>query len=63
MQLDLDGVESSDLKNALDLYLRSLREELVHTDDRSYRRSIREKLERLENIAERLARGSATVSP
>lgn len=63
MRLDLDDLETSDLENALELCLRSLREELVHTDDRSYRRSVRERLERLEKIAERLARGSDAVAP
>lgn len=62
MALHLDDLERSDLKNALDLYLRSLRDELVHTDDRSYRRSVREKLGRLEKVAARLGGGAQEPS-
>jgi CBS-domain-containing membrane protein len=56
MRLDLDDSERMDLQTALELQLRSLREELAHTDDRDYRRSVRERLDRLEQVANRITR-------
>ena len=56
MRLDLDDSERMDLQTALELQLRSLREELAHTDDRDYRRSVRGRLDRLEQVANRITR-------
>jgi CBS domain-containing protein len=54
MQLDLADSERTELVTALERQLHSLRDELVHTDDRDYRRSVRERLDRLEQVANRI---------
>ena len=50
MHLELNDDEQRDLKNALEVHLRSLRNELAHTDNRAYRRTVRETLDRLETV-------------
>lgn len=62
MRLDLDDCERMDLETALELQLRSLRDELVHTDDRDYRRSVRERLGRLEQVAKRITRAQGRTA-
>jgi hypothetical protein len=54
MHLTLSPQEQRDLKEALDRLTLELREELVHTDDRAYRRELRDWLERLERLDARL---------
>lgn len=56
MQLDLDQDEALELKQALDIHLVGLRNELNHTDDRAYRADERVTLERLERVQQRLER-------
>lgn len=54
MTLELSSEELRELKRALDLYLGEMHDELVHTDDRNYRATLRETYERLERINRRL---------
>jgi hypothetical protein len=43
-------MEALELANALELRLHSMMEELVHTDDRSYKAYLRQRYERLEEV-------------
>jgi hypothetical protein len=54
MLLDLTERERGALEIALDAHLLSLRNELVHTDDRAYRQMIRDRLDTLERVAQRV---------
>lgn len=66
MQLQLSKDEVRDLKLALDVRVRELHEELVHTDDRDYRKSLRDELDRLERLDGKLSElveAGATVHP
>jgi hypothetical protein len=56
MILELSEREARDLKTALAIRLVGMREELVHTDDRSYRADLKAATERLEALAARLDR-------
>ena len=62
MRLDLDDSERMELQTALEVQLRSLRGELAHTDDRDYRRSVRERLDRLEQVASRVTPAQEAVA-
>jgi CBS domain-containing protein len=55
MNLTLNREERAALDAAVDTRLRSLQDELVHTDDREYRRTVRDTLDRLEVVAQRLS--------
>jgi CBS domain-containing protein len=61
MDLNLNREERDALEAAVDFRLRSLQDELVHTDDREYRRSVREALDRVEELAQRLERLGASA--
>jgi len=50
MELTLDDAETRELATALRLHLAELYTELVHTDDRAYRKSLRETIVRLERV-------------
>jgi hypothetical protein len=54
MDIELSHEELRDLFQALDHQLRALRQELVHTDDRSMRHELREDLDRVERLRARL---------
>jgi hypothetical protein len=54
MLLDLSDTERRGLAIALDAHLASLRNELVPTDDRAYRQMLRERLDMLERVAQRV---------
>jgi len=54
MNLEIADEEAQELRIALDIRLREMRNELVHTDDHAYRNDLRRSLERLEKIAERI---------
>ena len=54
MQLELNDDERRALNIALDAHLLSLRNELAHTDDRGFRHMLRERLDRLEHVSEKL---------
>jgi len=55
MEIVLNNDERRDLKAALEAHLNSLRNELAHTDDRTYRRTVRQTLDRLESVAKKLS--------
>jgi CBS domain-containing protein len=66
MNLNLNGDERDVLEATLDIRLRSLQDELVHTDDRDYRRAVRGTLDRVEGLARRLLQlgpAGETASP
>jgi hypothetical protein len=63
IQLELDEADRVELATALGIHLGSLRNELVHTDDRSYRQDVRGRIERLERILGRLAPAAGRSSP
>jgi CBS domain-containing protein len=63
MTLELSEIERCDLQTALDVHLVSLRNEFAHTDDRSYRRTVRDTIDHLEAIAGRLGRERASRRP
>lgn len=52
--LELTDSETRLLGEAVELRLREMRNELVHTDDRAYRAALKERLERLETIGRAL---------
>jgi hypothetical protein len=54
-RLDLSEDEATTLTWAVETALHDLRVELVHTDDRELKRGLRERLDRLEGIAGRVA--------
>jgi hypothetical protein len=54
MILELNDREARDLKTALAIRLVGMREELAHTDDRTYRADLRAAMERLEQVQARL---------
>ena len=55
MELILDEEDTRELASALRLHLAELYTELVHTDDRAFRASLRGTIERLERIVARVA--------
>ena len=55
MRLDLTDDEARELGSALEAQLHGLRFELSAADSREYKHELRERLERLERIAARLA--------
>jgi len=54
MNLELATDEARELKAALDIHLIEMRGELVNTDDRAYRADLKQTLERLERVADKL---------
>ena len=54
IDLELSEREAQDLKTALSIRLVGMRGELVHTDDREYRKDLKAELERLEVVLQRL---------
>jgi hypothetical protein len=54
MHLELSLEDARLVKSALDVRVLELRDELVHTDDRAYHASLREDLDRLESLDQRL---------
>ena len=56
MILELNEREARDLNTALAIRLVGMREELAHTDDRTYRADLRAAMERLEQVQARLER-------
>ncbi|MDC3956167.1 hypothetical protein [Polyangium jinanense] len=54
MNLEIADEEARELRIALDIRLREMRNELVHTDDHAYRADLRRSLERLEKIAQKV---------
>jgi hypothetical protein len=61
MRLELSESEQRDLARALDILVDETMNELVHTDDRSYRAWVRERVTTLQAIRGRL--GSAPEAP
>jgi hypothetical protein len=59
MTLELSNTESEALRVALGIRLQQLQDELVHTDDRTYRRGVREAIEQLESVLARFASDDA----
>jgi hypothetical protein len=62
MRLDLTDDEARELSSALEAQLHGLRFELSAADNRDYKHELRDRLERLERIAARLA-GEAQEVP
>jgi hypothetical protein len=54
MLLEVSEVEARELKQALDSALRTLLDELAHADQRAYQAMLRERYERLEQLARRV---------
>ncbi|MFN7132235.1 MAG: hypothetical protein ACK4N5_09135 [Myxococcales bacterium] len=54
MTLELSTEEARELRNALDLYLGELHDEIHHSYDRQFRARLREVQDRLGRIAKRL---------
>ena len=54
MNLDLDPVQITDLKEALHAFTKGLLGELAHADQRQYREMLREKVGRYEALLSRL---------
>lgn len=54
MELDLQGIEASVVKNALDTRIHEMQSELVRTDDRNYRAGLRADMEVLERVERKL---------
>lgn len=54
--LELDRRQSDVLRKALDIRLHELRLEIVRTDDRRYRQSLKDDLEDLQEIDDQLER-------
>lgn len=50
MQIELTPGEARELAQALDRQLEELMNELVHTDDREYRESVRRSIDTLEAV-------------
>ena len=59
VRLDLSDEDASELSEALAAQLHSLRFELSAADVRQFKHDLRERLERLERVAARLAAASA----
>jgi len=59
MNLEIADEEARELRIALDIRLREMRNELVHTDDHAYRDDLRRSLERLEKVAEKVSGSGA----
>ncbi len=54
MLLEMSSVEARELKQALDSALRVLLDEINHADQRAFRDMLRERYERMEQLARRL---------
>jgi hypothetical protein len=54
MLLEMSSVEARELKQALDSALRVLLDEIAHADQRAFRDMLRERYERMEQLARRL---------
>jgi len=61
--LELSDSEAKELWTALSIRLIGMREELVHTDDRAYRASLKEATERLELVYQRLEQIMSRPTP
>lgn len=59
--LELTDREAKDLRTALAIRLVGMREELVHTDDRAYRAGLKDLIERLELVQQRIERFAGPV--
>jgi hypothetical protein len=59
VRLDLSDEDARELSDALTAQLHSLRVELSAADVRQFKHDVRERLERLEHIAARLAASTA----
>ena len=55
MQLSLSDEQARELRQALDLHLKRMDAEIVHTDDRAYREDLERRYERLESVRRELA--------
>lgn len=55
MRLSLSEEQARELKQALDLHLRRLEDEAIHTDDRAYRTDLQESYDILDSIRRELA--------
>lgn len=54
MLLELSEVEAREMKQALDSALRTLLDEIAHSDQRAYQAMLRERYDRLEQLNRRL---------
>lgn len=54
MQIELSDAEAVLLRTALETRLREMRDELAHTDDRTYHAALKRDLESLERIDHRI---------
>lgn len=61
MEVALTEAESSVLQQALQSYLTGLRDEISHTDDRTFRDGLKEERDTLEGIFRKLEDASATT--
>jgi len=60
--ISVDPSEGADLREAVEMMIHRLLDELAHSDQREYRSMLRAKLARFERLAERLDQGKTELA-